>query len=259
MDSAYLLVYHGSRDLRPKIAVAQLARTISHRLSIGEVASGAIPSVGAILPDGKEYLPLVATACLELAPRPLHQEIAEFAAYCASQKIDRVVIAPLFLHPGVHVMEDIPREIELARILIGDLVKLQLAPYFGSYPTLDRLFGVPRQHLPPTSILLAHGSRRAGGNERVEQLAQHLDLIPAYWSVDPSLADRVAALASLGAKEIGILPYFLFPGGITDAIAELMTQLGEAFPTLKLVLAQEIGSHPAVSDAIAETIITINN
>jgi sirohydrochlorin ferrochelatase len=170
--------------------------------------------------------------------------------------IDRVVILPLFLLPGVHVMDDIPREIELARKMIGDRVELKIAPYLGSYSNLDRLLIPHRQGLPSQSILLAHGSHRGGGNTIVEQLAQKLEMIAAYWSLAPSLADRVADLVEQGVTEIGILPYFLFPGGITDAIANLVAEFRLQFPATKLLLADPIGANPQLIETIGEILLS---
>ncbi len=188
-----------------------------------------------------ETLPiLVETAQLELAPTPLHVQIGKFADRCQNQGIDRIVMLPLFLIPGVHVMEDIPAEVALADRAIGDKVKLVVTAFLGDNPDFTNLFARNRSTLPSRSIILAHGSRRAGGNEIVERLAHELDLQAAYWSVSPSLADRVAEEIAAGATEIGILPYFLFTGGITDAIDLAIAQLIEQYPQVKLILGEPI-------------------
>jgi sirohydrochlorin cobaltochelatase len=194
----------------------------------------------------------VAAATLELAERPLHQEILQLVANSSAPSIDRVVVLPLFLLPGVHVMEDIPQEVDLARATLGDRVELKIAPYLGSHPEFYRFLLPQRQNLPAHTILLAHGSRRAGGNQIVEQIAQNLSVRDAYWSVAPSLADRVAELVSQGATEIGIFPYFLFPGAITDEIASLVEELRQQFPQTRLLLGETIGSPPLLVTAIGQ-------
>jgi sirohydrochlorin cobaltochelatase len=237
LSDAYLLVSHGSRDPRPQVAVAQVAAQLSEWL-------------GRFAPISSS--PLVATAQLELANTPLHIQISDFARNCRESDITRVVILPLFLLSGVHVMDDIPAEVAIAEREIGDRVKLVVAPFLGSHPDLIDLFVQNRSGLPSRSIILAHGSRRAGGNEIVERLAARLQLDVAYWSVTPSLADRVAESIATGATEIGILPYFLFAGGITDAIAELVAQLRQQYPQVRLILGEPIGNCP-------ELITTIGN
>ena len=233
MNSAYLLVSHGSRDPRPQIAVSQLAQQLLNRQII------------------------VATAQLELADKPLHLQIVDFAQTCLGGGIDRIVILPLFLIPGVHVMDDIPAEIAIAEREINGL-KIIVAPFLGTCPNLTDLFGQNRLDLPDRSIILAHGSRRAGGNMIVEQLAAKLDLEPAYWSVTPSLTDRVSELVATGATEIGILPYFLFSGGITDAIAEMIAKLREQFPPVKLILADPIGNSPELVTTIGQILTALD-
>ncbi len=221
LPSAYLLVSHGSRDPRPQIAVSQLAAQLS-------------------LIDRFD---VIGTAQLELADKPLHSQIVDFAKTVLEYGIDKLVLLPLFLSPGVHVMDDLPAEAAIAQ---GELptLKMTIAPFLGTSSHLSDLFERNRLDLPDRSIILAHGSRRTGGNQTVDRLAAKLDLEPAYWSVAPSLTDRVTALVAQGAIEIGILPYFLFAGGITDAIGELVVKVREQFPQVRIILAEPIGNSP---------------
>jgi sirohydrochlorin cobaltochelatase len=202
---------------------------------------------------------LVGTAQLELAAQPLHLQISEFTQHCAEVGISSIVILPLFLIPGVHVSEDIPTEITLAQAMIGDRVKLTVAPFLGSNPNFATLFCPNRDALPRQSILLAHGSRKAGGNAIVEELASSLGLQVAYWSVSPSLSDKVAELVATGATEIGILPYFLFAGGITDAIEKLVSELSGQHPQVQLRLGEPVGNNPELVGAIGQILGSVNN
>jgi sirohydrochlorin cobaltochelatase len=244
LSDAYLLVSHGSRDPRPQVAVDQLAHQLSEWL--GQVAPMALP-------------PLVATAQLELVDKPLHVQINNFARNCIASKITRVVILPLFLLPGVHVMDDIPTAVTIAEREIGDGVNFIIAPFLGSHPDLVNLFAQKRSRLPLQSTILSHGSRRAGGNEIVERLAQRLEIDAAYWSIAPSLADRVAESIATGATEIGILPYFLFAGGITDAISELVARLRQQYPQVRLILGEPIGNSPELITTIGKILGSISS
>ena len=202
---------------------------------------------------------LVATAQLELAQQPLHVQISDFARNC-TDGITRIAILPLFLIPGVHVMEDIPAEVEIAAQEIANSVSAQssqrveltVLPFLGEDPDFANLFAQNRSGLPTQTIILAHGSRRAGGNAIVEHLASSVNLTAAYWSVAPSLTDRVAELVATGATEIGILPYFLFAGGITDAIAQSVAQLRGQFPQVELILGEPMGNSPELVATIAK-------
>jgi sirohydrochlorin cobaltochelatase len=243
LSDAYLLVSHGSRDPRPQVAIDRLAQQL--RLWLQEFA----PAKSSILVD---------TAQLELAPTPLHIQISDFAARCSHQ-IERVVILPLFLIPGVHVMDDIPAEVALAQQKIGDRVKLIVTSFLGADRDFANLFAQNRSGLPSQSIILAHGSRRSGGNEIVERLAAQLDLTAAYWSVSPSLPERVTELIATGATEIGILPYFLFAGGITDAIGESVAQLRQQYPQVRLILGKPLGNSSELVKTIGKILGSIDD
>jgi len=186
--------------------------------------------------------PLVGTACLELAPVPLHEQIREFGDRALKYGYNRIEIVPLFLLPGAHVMEDIPAEVAIAQKTLGRL-KLELKPHLGTHPGLVRLLAKKQATTKAEAgILLAHGSRRAGAKQPVEAIAQQLGVVSAYWAVPPSLASRVQELVTAGHQQIGIIPYFLFAGGITDAIAQSVEQLQGQFPAAEIRLAEPLGA-----------------
>ena len=243
LSSAYLLVSHGSRDPRPQIATERLAQQLALQLH--------------------QFLPvtapvIVATAQLELAKQPLHRQICAFVDNCKAQGIDRIILLPLFLLPGVHVMDDIPAEVALAQQELGALVKITIAPFLGLSPNLGEVFAQNRFDLPASTTILGHGSRRSGGNIPIERLAAKLDLEVAYWSIAPSLTDRVMALVATGATEIGILPYFLFAGGITDAIAQMVADLREQFPQVKFLLSEPLGNNPHLVAILGKILSSID-
>lgn len=196
---------------------------------------------------------LVGTAILELAPQPLHRQIQAFAEVAQAIGCRQIKILPLLLLPGVHVMEDIPAEVAIARQAIGDAGFLQMCPYLGSHPALKTLL-VEQTAIPQTAtnILLAHGSRRVGGNQPVEAIAADLNALVAYWAIPPSLETRVEQLVQAGCREIGILPYFLFAGGITEAIAEKVSVLSECFPTVQFHLANPLGATDKLAMLVIE-------
>lgn len=239
LSTAYLLVSHGSRDPRPQAAVDQLAQLVAHQL-VTRLHSRAV------------QFPWVSTACLELSPLPLHQQIIDLSQQAWGAGLQRLCILPLFLLPGTHVQVDMPTEVEQAQAKLPGGFSLELLPHLGSHPGLRSLLAQQMHPFPaPARILLAHGSRRAGGNQPVETLAAQVEGVAAYWSVSPSLATRVEDFVAAGYQQVGIVPYFLFAGGITDAIAERVHQLAQQFVDVRLHLAEPIG----VSDELA-TLVT---
>ncbi len=256
-NTAYILVSHGSSDPRPDVAIQQLAQLVREKL-----------------PPGENF---VGIATLEANVQPLHLQIQDLAHRVQSVGCKIVEIIPLFLLPGVHVMIDIPTEIDLAQQAIDPGMMIKLHPYIGSYPGLEKFvarimtkvksytaYKLDNQNpsskgaLPPASpyisILLAHGSRSPGSHSPIENIAANVGAVTAYWSVDPSLEARVQELIASGYQQIAIFPYFLFTGGITDAIAQATETLKLQFPSVTFQLAQPLGTSPEFADLIWEFI-----
>jgi sirohydrochlorin ferrochelatase len=159
---------------------------------------------------------------------------------------------PLFLLAGVHVMDDIPAEVEQARQALPG-VTLEVCPHLGSHPGIK---GLLRQKLQSTAnktpILLAHGSRRPGGNDAICALAQALGGAAAFWAVDPSLESQVIHYMQTGVQRVAILPYFLFAGTTTDAITHLTEELAERFPKLGFHLLPPLGPSPELARLVID-------
>jgi len=220
--AAYLLVAHGSRDPRHAPALRQLAEAVAVRWRAAPQTKGAEILVG--------------TAFLEVQETPLHQQIQAFAEQAIAQQCHTLHLLPLFLLPGVHVMEDIPAEVAIAQSTLDPSFSIHIAPYLGQAPDLAVALA---PHLPPTqesaatAILLAHGSRRPGGNAPILALAAALKLSLAYWSIEPSLEVQIETLILQGYTDIAVVPYVLFPGGITDAIAQRLATLTQQHPQIR--------------------------
>ncbi len=199
--------------------------------------------------------PLVGTATLELASLPLHEQIQQFASESLLAGCNQVQLLPIFLLPGVHVKEDIPQEVALASASLGEAVVMNQRPHLGAHPGLARMLASQQATIDADAkILLSHGTRRAGGNEAVEAVADQLGAVAAYWSVKPTLEEQIKVLADAGHKRIAILPYFLFAGGITDAIAQSVSGLQAQFPRLQLKLAEPIGASAQLANLIVDLI-----
>ncbi|MFB2768826.1 sirohydrochlorin chelatase [Pelatocladus sp. BLCC-F211] len=237
MMPACLLVSHGSRDPRPGVAMQQLAKLVMQQAQ----------SLGSEI--------IVGTACLELNPESLHEQIIQFVRNSASCEKIALKVVPLFLLPGVHVMDDIPSEVALARQALGQDILIELQPYLGSRPGLEWLLAKQFATITATArIIIAHGSRRPGSQTPVEAIAKNLGAVTAYWSVPPSLEFQVKELMNLGHRQIAILPYFLFAGGITDAIAQVTEKLQLQSPDLDLQLAEPLGASAELADLIWDLI-----
>ena len=254
MPSAYLLVAHGSRDPRPQIAMEQLAKLIyQHKLSDASInKNNSRKSADNLL---TVIEPLVDIAYLELDPLPLHEQIKQKCDRALAHGCDRLKILPLFLLPGVHVMEDIPEEVAKARQISSPKITIDLQAHLGTGTGLIKLL---TQQMANTTaeawILIAHGSRRPGALEPVEEIARKLGVFSAYWAVRPKLETQIAKLANVGYQKIGIVPYFLFAGGITDAIAAKVNELKIQFPAINFQLVEPLGASTELTNLIINLI-----
>ena len=277
-STAYLLISHGSRDPRPQEAMNRLANLVRKQLEATHLSpvkedlsnephevdgralleghAGQTAGQTSVLtrpglttsPPARSKV-IVGTACLELSPLPLSEQIHEFGLRLKAAGINKLKLLPMFLMAGVHVMEDIPEEVEEARQLLGDSLELTLCPHLGSHPKIsvvlaDRLSSVPAEG----SLLVAHGSRRPKGNRAIAGLARRLETAVAYWATPPDIETQVIELMQRGCQRLTILPYFLFAGGITDAITHRTEELAERFPKICFRLLPTLGA----TDEIAE-------
>lgn len=230
---------HGSRDPRPQVALDTLAALLCER------KAGLTPAPP----------PVVGTGTLELAPAPLWEQLVRFGRRTGSLGLRRVELIPLFLLPGVHVMEDIPAEVALAQQALGSQVTVDLRPHLGYNARLGFLLAERmEQRAAEAWILLSHGSSRAGANEPVRELAAQLGAVPAFWSAGLGLEERVRELVAGGCRQVGILPYFLFAGGITDAIGESVGGLRVRFPEVSFYLAEPLGATAELADLVLELV-----
>lgn len=274
-NSTYLLVAHGSPDPRPQATVEHLAHAVAQKLyhlQLGQsqesfldrLQSYAAPIDAANQATATSFLesisqPLVASAYLECHPLALHEQIYEFGQRSLKQYYSRLQILPLFLLPGRHVMEDLPREVAIAQQMLGQTCQIELKPHIGTHPNLSRLLATYMATQPTECwILLAHGSRRAGGNAPIAQLAERLGALPAYWSIPNNLENCIAELKHLGYRRIAILPYFLFYGEITDTITRSIDQLSQQFPTLNLQWMPPLESILELSDLLVDLTSGVN-
>ena len=168
----------------------------------------------------------------------------------------RSVIAPLFLLQGVHVTEDLPREVAAAQQQLSAAVQLHCTVHLGGYDGLQTFLTQRLSAAATPSVLVAHGSRQADGNRRIEKLAKRMGATAAFWTAAPNLETRLIELIQQGHQQLTVLPLFLFPGTITDAIMRQVDALAERFPRLRLRLLPPLGSSEVLAAVVVALLIT---
>lgn len=196
---------------------------------------------------------MIEVAALELADQSLCESLIKFAQRASLQGFKTIKVVPLFLAPGVHVQSDIPTEIALALKQLDHQITIELSTYLGKYSGIVSLLRSQFAELSAkTRILIAHGSRRIAAAEYYQNLSQQLDAEMAYWSTMPKFSQQIRTQIALGSQKIAILPYFLFPGKITEAIAQEVANLQREYPHVELQLGQPLGATPAIAELIAQ-------
>jgi len=254
--TAFFFVYHGSRDSRPKASVQDLSRRsmrlLSMRLQLencaiasfaGQSSSPLVEQDGPVMIEGGL---LYGVRALELAAIPLHQQLVQFGQRAADRGITEILVIPLFLLAGTHVREDIPEEVSLAQQLLGQFVHVNLSHHIGSHPEMGAC--LQRQWLDQSlkasqsaRILVSHGSKNDEANRPVEAIAAQLGAISAYWSIPPGLEMCLDALIQHGCTEVTVIPYFLFEGKTTDAIARIVQTYRDTYPLTDIHIGNPIG------------------
>jgi uroporphyrin-III C-methyltransferase len=219
--TAYLLVLHGSHDLRYAQSIAHLTTQLD-------------PHFGPHKPYRIAYL--------ECHPTTLAEQIIDFAQTIAAQGFSQIQLVPLFLLPGVHVMQDLPAAVDAARAALttaGTAMTIVVQHYLG-HPDADqarwlaRLAALfPFDETQGVRVLMAHGTKRSGGNQPIEAVAKVLQARTAYWFVAPSLTDTTAELAELGDQHVAILPYVLVEGSLTAGIDQQLAALAQQYPNVR--------------------------
>ena len=256
---AYLLVFHGSRDSRTQTAASKL-----RQLSIAKSQSKNILTqhnyLSTTLPNlnsnntaisNLAESPWIEIAALELSPISLTQSIINFARQARRRGFKQMKVIPLFLAPGVHVTEDLPEEVALAIKQLDFPMTIELSSYLGKYLGMIPLLIDKFSELPAQKrILIAHGSRKSSVTNYYQNLAGKLDAEVAYWSTEPKFTRQIELQIASGIRKIAILPYFLFPGKITAAIAREVAQLRQEYPQVELNLGQPLGATEALAELI---------
>ncbi|WP_052128547.1 sirohydrochlorin chelatase [Neosynechococcus sphagnicola] len=258
-DLAYLFVAHGSRDPRSAQALQQLLAAVRVRLSTDKLsATHKLSAAQGVTSEGE---PLIEGAVLECHPLPLHAQVQQFGEQSLQSGCQRMLVVPLFLVAGVHVMHDIPRELAIAQASLGNRLKLQLAPHLGSHRGMLQIL---REQMHPATatawILIAHGSRQSGSQEAIQALVTHLgslvkgrsETLAAYWSLPPDLSTQLSVLIAAGHHDIGLLPYVFFAGGITDGVAQVAAFTTQQHPGVKLHLAPVLAAHPGLTNLMLD-------
>jgi sirohydrochlorin cobaltochelatase len=111
----------------------------------------------------------------------------------------------------------------------------------------------------PALVLFSHGSTLCGAAQALRAHAQRLQAT-AEWSrvevaflnySEPRFAEVITRLAKEGVRQIVIVPYFLVAGKfVREDLHRELDAVRAAYPELAFSLAEPVGYHPALADAL---------
>jgi sirohydrochlorin ferrochelatase len=110
-------------------------------------------------------------------------------------------------------------------------------------------------------IVFAHGSRIESANDAVRKVAAALARAGGFSVVEaaflelgqPDLASAVASVASKGAQQVTVIPYFLTLGlHLERDLPRLINEIAAAHPGLDIRVTPPLDGHPALVGALLD-------
>jgi sirohydrochlorin ferrochelatase len=243
MQSAILLVGHGSRDAE--------ATGEFHRL----------------VELFRQHAPeqMVSGGFLELA-RP---NIAESIAECVERGAQQIIVLPTMLTAAGHTKNDIPNEINKARLLYPEV-----AFHYGQHLHLHaRLVELcllrlqeaesqarPFDHRDTLLLVVGRGSSDPDANAEVQKLTRLLEQGMGYGSSatayigmsEPLLSEALTRCQRMGFGRMVVFSFLLFTGVLEKRVRQMVADFIQEFPNTEVVYANYLSVHPLLVDVIRD-------
>jgi sirohydrochlorin cobaltochelatase len=224
----------------------------------------------------------VAGGFIELSPPPLREAVAALAGGPApgpgrSSGPRQLVAIPLMLSAAGHAKGDIPAALTREQVRHPGLSWIYGRP-LGPHPVLLDLLaarinavsapvtstisaaGAPSGSSPPAVLLVGRGSTDPDANADVVKTARLLWEGRDYPLAEtafvslarPSVAEGLERCRLLGARQIVVARYFLFPGVLPDRVVAEAAQYAAAHPDLDIRCAGVLGDCDEIAGLVYE-------
>jgi len=236
---ALLLAAHGTSDQAGVDAFAALAGRV------GQLAAA----------DGIR----VAGGFIELSAPALREAVADLAA--ASE--GPMVAVPLMLSAAGHAKGDIPAALARERSRHQGLTWIYgrpLGPHPALIDLLDKRVAAVGGSTSPAVLVVGRGSTDPDANADVVKTARLLWEGRDYPLAEtafvslarPDVAEGLERCRLLGARQIVVARYFLFPGVLPDRVAEQATAYAAAHPELDIRSTDVLGDCDEIAALVYE-------
>lgn len=196
-----------------------------------------------------------------------HPSIQEGISNCAKKGSTKIIAMPLLLSDASHAKEDIPNEIDRAKLKYP-----QIEFYYGKpigvhrkiYDILlTRLFETKCSIDKKTAVIIvAKGSRVDTANSNLIKISKEFStyceagiVAAAFLNMaSPKFEDVIEECIDKGASKFVILPYILFQGLLIKKIDETINEFVTKYPDYSFLTGKSIGSHLLLFEIIKERI-----
>jgi sirohydrochlorin cobaltochelatase len=209
----------------------------------------------------------VAGGFIELSPPPLREAVAALAGDPGSGPPgpQQLVAVPLMLSAAGHAKGDIPAALAREQVRHPGLSWTYGRP-LGPHPVLLDLLAAridaaaPVGSPAPSVLLVGRGSTDPDANADVVKTARLLWEGRDYPLAEtafvslarPSVAEGLERCRLLGARQIVVARYFLFPGVLPDRVAAKAAQYAAAHPGLEIRCADVLGDCDEIAGLVYE-------
>ncbi|MEO5369474.1 MAG: sirohydrochlorin chelatase [Magnetococcus sp. DMHC-1] len=194
----------------------------------------------------------------------------------AAQGAERVLVIPLILNAAGHVKMEIPEYLDAARHRFPQ-VEFRYARPLGAEELILNLLqqrlqaAMMNMDMPDPMntgvVLLGRGSSDMGANAEVARMARWLYETTDHEWVDyaftgvthPRLERIVQRQICLGAKQVVVLPYYLFTGRLIHRIDHQVKRLQHQYPTTTLVAAVYLGIDDLLCDLVDQRLLEVRS
>lgn len=246
MNRAILLIGHGSQDPEGAEGFRQMAKAMAERM--------------------REREERVDYCFLEFAEPDIQTEVDRLT----HQGVSRITAVPVMLLDAGHAMADIPAELARARQR-HPTIRFDYGEHLGFHPKLMQVLlkqltavGEAPENLNDHTLILmvGRGSSDPVANSNFYKWARMLWERTGYRAVDsafigitrPTLPEGLDRAVTSGAKNVVVLPYFLFTGTLYKRIAETVSTYQARYPTIQFRLTRYFGLEPLLLDVVAERV-----
>jgi sirohydrochlorin cobaltochelatase len=236
MRPPLLLAAHGTRDQAGVAAFSALAERVAALAAPTRVAGGFI----------------------ELSPPPLRDAVATLAGTDL-----HLVAVPLMLVAASHAKGDIPAALARERTRHPGLRWTYARP-LGPHPALLDLLAARisavAQDPAPAVLVVGRGTSDPDANAEVVKTARLLWEGRSYPFAEtafvsltqPSVAEGLERCRLLGARQIVVARYFLFPGVLPDRVASQASDFAAAHPGLDVRCTDVLGDCDEIAALVYE-------